>query len=67
MANVMTAEGYKDVGYEYVIVDDCWLAPSRAADGHLEADKKRFPNGIKNLSKYVSTTCILNHYLIYDR
>lgn len=50
----MANDGYKDVGYEYVIMDDCWLAPSRAADGGLVADVKRFPNGIKNLSRYVS-------------
>lgn len=53
-ADLLVSEGYEDLGYEYVIVDDCWLAKNRSADGNLEADKKRFPSGIKALSNYVS-------------
>jgi len=53
-ADLLVSEGYADLGYEYVIVDDCWLATNRSADGMLEADKKRFPSGIKALSNYVS-------------
>lgn len=53
-ADLLVSEGYSDLGYEYVIVDDCYLATNRSADGMLEADKKRFPSGIKALSKYVS-------------
>ncbi|KAL1460239.1 hypothetical protein WDU94_012166 [Cyamophila willieti] len=53
MADALVSEGYKDVGYEYVIIDDCWLENKRGANGRLEPDKKRFPNGIKALSDYV--------------
>lgn len=53
-ADLLVSEGYADVGYKYVIVDDCWLAKNRSADGKLEADQKRFPNGIKALADYVS-------------
>lgn len=53
-ADLLVSEGYADLGYNYVIVDDCWLAKNRSADGKLEADKKRFPSGIKALSDYVS-------------
>ncbi|KAJ1303550.1 hypothetical protein OPQ81_011734 [Rhizoctonia solani] len=43
--------GLKDIGYEYVVVDDCWHAPSReAGTGKPVADSTRFPNGIKHLS-----------------
>ncbi|CAE6449781.1 hypothetical protein RSOLAG1IB_08589 [Rhizoctonia solani AG-1 IB] len=43
--------GLKDLGYEYVVVDDCWHAPSReAGTGKPVADSTRFPNGIKHLS-----------------
>lgn len=52
-ADLLVSEGYADLGYEYVIVDDCWLATNRSADGMLEADKKRFPSGIKALSNYI--------------
>lgn len=53
-ADLLVSEGYADAGYEYVIVDDCWLAEKRSADGKLMADPKRFPSGIKALSDYVS-------------
>ncbi|TMR90680.1 NPCBM/NEW2 domain-containing protein [Nonomuraea basaltis] len=40
------------LGYRYVIVDDCWLAPQRA-DGALTPDATRFPGGMKALADYV--------------
>ena len=36
-----------------MIIDDCWLEKNRSHDGKLQADKKRFPNGIKHLADYV--------------
>nr|XP_042896359.1 alpha-N-acetylgalactosaminidase-like [Parasteatoda tepidariorum] len=53
MANRMAADGFKDVGYEYVNIDDCWLEKQRDANGKLVADRKRFPSGIKGLADYV--------------
>ncbi|XP_067000152.2 alpha-N-acetylgalactosaminidase isoform X2 [Anabrus simplex] len=52
-ADMMVSEGYADAGYEYVIVDDCWLSHKRDSDGRLQADPDRFPNGIKALADYV--------------
>ncbi|CAE6428342.1 unnamed protein product [Rhizoctonia solani] len=47
----VVATGLKDLGYEYVVVDDCWHAASReAGTGKPVADSTRFPNGIKHLS-----------------
>lgn len=54
MADRMVEDGYKDVGYEYIIIDDCWMEKERDANGKLVADRKRFPFGIKDLSDYVS-------------
>ncbi|XP_078403047.1 alpha-galactosidase A [Cetorhinus maximus] len=53
IADVMAAEGWKDVGYNYVCIDDCWLARTRDADHRLQPDPKRFPSGIKWLADYV--------------
>lgn len=53
-ADLLVSEGYADLGYKYVIVDDCWLSVNRTADGMLQADTHRFPSGIKALSDYVS-------------
>lgn len=49
----MASEGYLEAGYEYVIIDDCWLANERDADGKLQPDPERFPSGIKALAEYV--------------
>ena len=54
MADHMAAEGYKDAGYEYVCIDDCWLAGERDNNSRLQPDPKRFPSGMKALADYVS-------------
>jgi hypothetical protein len=51
----MVNKGFLAAGYEYVIIDDCWLAPERDAEGRLQPDTQRFPSGIKALADYVST------------
>ncbi|XP_043830228.1 alpha-galactosidase A [Dromiciops gliroides] len=53
MAELMVSEGWKDAGYEYVCIDDCWLADERDENGRLVADPKRFPNGIHHLANFV--------------
>lgn len=59
-ADLLVSEGYAEAGYKYLIVDDCWLAKNRSADGKLEADKTRFPSGIKALSDYVSLNKLIH-------
>ena len=50
----MVEEGYKDAGYEYIIIDDCWWDVTRdPKTGKLRPDPTRFPNGIKPLANYV--------------
>lgn len=53
MADKLVSDGYLASGYEYLIVDDCWLNHSRDANGRLMPDPKRFPSGIRNLADYV--------------
>ncbi|XP_062610228.1 alpha-N-acetylgalactosaminidase-like [Saccostrea cucullata] len=53
IADRMAEDGYKDVGYEYVNVDDCWMAKKRGPDGRLQADPDRFPSGMKALGDYI--------------
>ncbi|TKR69709.1 hypothetical protein L596_021829 [Steinernema carpocapsae] len=52
-ADCMEKDGYLAAGYEYVHIDDCWMARERDASGRLFANKTRFPHGIKALSKYM--------------
>lgn len=54
IAEAMVSSGMKDAGYEYIILDDNWMAnPARDANGNLIADPKRFPSGIKALADYI--------------
>ncbi|XP_075369275.1 alpha-galactosidase A isoform X2 [Mycteria americana] len=53
MTDMMAAEGWRDAGYEFVCIDDCWMAPTRDEHGRLQADPKRFPSGIRKLADYV--------------
>ena len=34
-ADAMVETGLKDAGYEYVVIDDCWQAKERDAEGNL--------------------------------
>jgi len=47
----MVSTGLKDVGYEYVNLDDCWQN-SRDTQGNILVDPKYFPSGIKALVDY---------------
>ena len=46
----MVSGGYKDFGYEYVIIDDCWALRERDEDGRLVPDPEKFPHGMKYLA-----------------
>lgn len=52
-ADAMVESGMKEAGYEYVNIDDCWMAPERDADGNLQPDPETFPNGIDGVAEYV--------------
>lgn len=53
MTDLLVSEGYADVGYEYINVDDCWLEKTRGLRGELVADRRRFPRGMQSLGQYV--------------
>jgi len=55
MADRLAEDGWRDLGYKYVNIDDCWSAKQRDAAGRLVPDPERFPSGIKALADYVST------------
>lgn len=53
IADIFVEKGLREAGYEFVNLDDCWAKPQRNADGKLEADPVRFPNGIGAVADYV--------------
>lgn len=52
IADAMVETGLRDAGYTYINIDDCWHG-KRDADGFIQADAKKFPNGMKAVADYV--------------
>ena len=58
-ADTMAANGMKDAGYHYVILDDCWQVAVSASNtgrdpqGNILVDTAKFPSGIKALADYI--------------
>ncbi|KAK4468851.1 hypothetical protein MN116_008016 [Schistosoma mekongi] len=66
-ADKLISDGWRDLGYRYVIIDDCW--PARKRDSKTKkivSDPYRFPNGIKNVGQYLhSKNLLFGIYLDY--
>ena len=52
-ADILVERGYKDAGYEYLIIDDCWALRERDEKGCLVPDPEKFPHGMKAVADYV--------------
>jgi alpha-galactosidase len=52
-ADAIVNSGMRDLGYQYVVVDDCWFNPNRDSAGNLQGDPTRFPSGMKALGDYL--------------
>lgn len=50
-AKAMVANGMRDLGYQYVNIDDHWHADARGADGTPRTNPTTFPDGIAPLSE----------------
>ena len=53
MADTLVSRGYRDAGYEYLVIDDCWSLRDRDESGLLVPDPEKFPNGMKAVADYV--------------
>ena len=53
ITDMIVEQGYRDAGYEYVVIDDCWSLRERDEDGNLVPDPAKFPNGMKYVADYV--------------
>ena len=51
-AKAMVDTGLDKHGYEYVNIDNCWAASSRASDGSIKSNPVTFPD-MKGLADYV--------------
>ena len=52
-ADKMVETGLSALGYEYIVIDDCWSSKQRDENGRLVADPEKFPNGMKAVADYV--------------
>lgn len=53
IADAMVSSGMRDAGYEYLVIDDAWMAPERDSEGRLWGDPKTFPGGMKAIGDYI--------------
>uniref|UniRef100_A0A8C7LVY3 Alpha-galactosidase n=1 Tax=Oncorhynchus mykiss TaxID=8022 RepID=A0A8C7LVY3_ONCMY len=53
MADRLAEDGWKEMGYDHVMIDDCWSSMLRDKDGRLQPDPQRFPGGIAKLARYL--------------
>jgi alpha-galactosidase len=54
IADNMVNSGMKDAGYNYIVLDDAWMAKERdSKTGNLVPDPLKFPNGIEPVIEYV--------------
>ncbi|CAG8771707.1 6606_t:CDS:2, partial [Gigaspora rosea] len=58
-ADIIAKQGYLDVGFRYINLDDGWQASARTADNKLSPDSSKFPSGIKDLADYMHKNGLL--------
>ena len=46
VAERMRSDGWKELGYDHILLDDCWVAQSRGVNETLTWDETRFPSGM---------------------
>jgi alpha-galactosidase len=51
--DLLVKSGLVDLGFKYVIIDDCWQSRARNEIGFLDADLNKFPNGFEEVSSYI--------------
>ena len=53
IADALVSTGLKDLGYDYLVIDDCWAKKKRDENGKMVPNPEKFPNGMKAVADYV--------------
>jgi len=53
ISDSLVSTGMRDLGYQYINIDDFWQLVDRDANGRIQVNKQKFPNGIKAVADYV--------------
>eukprot|EP01125_Pyxidicula_operculata_P022801 TRINITY_DN9583_c0_g1_i1.p1 TRINITY_DN9583_c0_g1~~TRINITY_DN9583_c0_g1_i1.p1 ORF type:complete len:407 (-),score=76.08 TRINITY_DN9583_c0_g1_i1:57-1100(-) len=49
----MVKNGLRDLGYNYIVLDDCWAGYRDNTTNQIVPDPQRFPKGMKELADYL--------------
>ena len=52
-ADAMVRSGMRDAGYQYLVLDDGWMAAERNSKGELVADHVKVPGRMKVIGDYI--------------
>jgi alpha-galactosidase len=52
-ADALVDQGLSELGYKWLLLDDCWSDHDRDADGNLQPNAHQFPSGMKSLADYI--------------
>jgi alpha-galactosidase len=52
-ANQLVELNLTNLGYVYVNIDDCWMAPTRDSFGKYQSDFQKFPAGMHAMGNYL--------------
>ena len=58
-AQLVVLGGYRDAGYRYINIDDCWSEKERNENGDIVASASRFPRGIQWLAREIHALGLL--------
>lgn len=53
IADSMVSSGMRDLGYQYINIDDYWQLVDRDKNGRIQVNREKFPDGIKAVADYV--------------
>lgn len=57
--DIISQKEWREAGYQYVNIDDCWASLARTSDGKLQGNTTRFPSGLKALGDYAKDAGVL--------
>jgi alpha-galactosidase len=53
IADSMVSNGMRDLGYQYVNIDDFWQLVDRDVKGNIQINRDKFPKGIRAVADYL--------------
>jgi alpha-N-acetylgalactosaminidase len=58
MTDKLVDDGYLAAGYTTISIDDCWMNRTRDMNGHIHANERSFPSGMKAMGEYMHSRSV---------